>query len=297
MSDKKAMESDEESPPSPPPPNVPPPCLPPPLPARPKKNIPQPPLPHTNMLENTSEEAHFDLENEGDGEDEISAQMTASYSEISFKSGLSPDTEMPISLGLDQIESISIREHVRPRPMTLICDRSINSTKPLGPLDLEGTVHIEGNMTHFVAEDLEYKIKLSSPVTKKGDTPPLPGHSRSGTPNTLYRQILAPQFMQVDYVLLSDLECEAQRLATSIDNLTENLCGILHSISSITADNVDVYKDAVSKMSDAMDSNIKSMYTIMAKAEEVTQAMKSVQAHSIQVKEIRRLVDLFESYL
>lgn len=38
----------------------------------------------------------------------------------------------------------------------------------LGPLDLEGTVHIEGNMTHFVTEDLEYKIKLSSPVTKKG---------------------------------------------------------------------------------------------------------------------------------
>lgn len=84
------------------------------------------------MLENASEETHFDLENEGDGEDEISAQMTASYSEISFKSGLSPDTEMPISLGLDQIDSISIREHVRPRPMTLTCDRSINSTKPLG---------------------------------------------------------------------------------------------------------------------------------------------------------------------
>lgn len=39
--------------------------------------------------------------------------------------------------------------------------------------------------------------------------------------------------MQIDYVLLSDLECEAQRLATSIDNLTENLCGILHSVSEI----------------------------------------------------------------
>lgn len=33
MSDKKATESDEESPPSPPPPSVPPPSLPPPLPA------------------------------------------------------------------------------------------------------------------------------------------------------------------------------------------------------------------------------------------------------------------------
>lgn len=31
-------------------------------------------------------------------------------------------------------------------------------------------------------------------------------------------------------------------------------------ISSITADNVDVYKNAVSKMSDAMDANIKVNY-------------------------------------
>lgn len=84
------------------------------------------------MLENASDEVGFDMENEQDGEDEISQQMTASYSEISFKSGLSPDSEMPLSLGLDQIESMSIRDHVRQRPMTLTCDRSINSTKPLG---------------------------------------------------------------------------------------------------------------------------------------------------------------------
>jgi methyl-accepting chemotaxis protein len=102
---------------------------------------------------------------------------------------------------------------------------------------------------------------------------------------------------QLDSGLLNDLECEAQKMATSIDNLTENLCGILHSISSITADNVDVYKNAVSKMSDAMDSNIKSMYTMMAKTEEVTQAMKSVQTHATRIKEIKRLVDLFESYV
>lgn len=71
-------------------------------------------------------------------------------------------------------------------------------------------------------------------------------------------------------------------------------------ISSITADNVDVYKNAVSKMSDAMDLNIKviiliflmlflcklqfqSMYTMMAKTEEVTQAMKTVQNHAARM--------------
>lgn len=51
-------------------------------------------------------------------------------------------------------------------------------------------------------------------------------------------------------------------------------------MSSITADNVDIYKDAVSKMSDAMDLNIKGMYTIIAKAEEVSHTMKNVQYHA-----------------
>lgn len=95
-----------------------------------------------------------------DGDDEISQQMTASYSEISFKSGQSPD-DMLASLSL---ETIPIEEHIMQRPVTLSCGRN----RPLGPLNLEGTIHVEGNMTHFVTEDLEYKIKLSSPVAKKG---------------------------------------------------------------------------------------------------------------------------------
>lgn len=37
------------------------------------------------------------------------------------------------------------------------------------PYNLEGTVSIDGNnMTNYVAENLEYKIKLSSPSTKLG---------------------------------------------------------------------------------------------------------------------------------
>lgn len=90
--------------------------------------------------------------------------MTASYSEISFKSGVSPENEAPLSLTSDPMP---LAEHLQ-RPVTLSYDKNIPSCKSLRPLNLEGTVHVEGNMTHFVAEDLEYKIKLSSPVTKKG---------------------------------------------------------------------------------------------------------------------------------
>ncbi|XP_018580250.1 BLOC-1-related complex subunit 6 isoform X2 [Anoplophora glabripennis] len=239
------MDSDEHSTPSPPPPTEPAPKLPPPLPARPSKPTSQP-----------KPEDHFDADPDID-DDDISQQMTQSYSEISFKSGHSPENEVSLPLSLD---ASPLLEHIRQRPMTLPCEKNLPSSKPLAPLTLEGTVHVEGNMTHFVTEDLEHKIRLSSPVSKK-DAPTGGSSSRICTPSPLYRQLLVPQ------------------------------------ISSITADNVDVYKNAVSKMSDAMDSNIKSMYTMMAKAEEVTQSMKIVEGHAIRIKEIKRLVDLFESFI
>lgn len=34
---------------------------------------------------------------------------------------------------------------------------------------LDGTVSVDGSMTSFVAENLEYKIKLASPVLRKGN--------------------------------------------------------------------------------------------------------------------------------
>lgn len=284
------MDSEDSRGPSPPPPIEPPPSLPPPLPARPKKHPADPKVenlePVQAALQNTKIDEPLDLE-----DDEISQHMTQSYSEISFKSGLSPETENHDSPVLD-LDSVEVDEQFSKRPVTLSYEQ--RSDKPLRPLNLDGTVHVEGNMTHFVAEDLETKIKLSSPVTKKNDTPT---SSRSGTPSTLYRQLLDPQLGQIDMALINDLECEAHRMATSVDNLIENLSGILHSISSITADNVDIYKNAVSKMSDAMDGNIKSMYTMMAKAEEITQNMKGVEAQSVKIKEIKKLVDLFESFV
>lgn len=100
----------------------------------------------------------------GDLDEDMSGQMTASYSEISFRS--EPDNDIASAI---LSEGIPVIDKMRVRPVTL----PYEVTKPkghLGPLNLEGTVHVEGNMMHFVAEDLEYKIKLSSPNTKKGGT-------------------------------------------------------------------------------------------------------------------------------
>lgn len=140
-------------------------------------------------------------------------------------------------------------------------------------------------MKHFVANDLEYKIKVSSPV---GSTQPF---------GNLPKQFSSSLPPQLDSNVLNDLEIEAQYLAANIDNLTENLANLLHSISSISADNVEVYKNSVTKLTDTIDSNIKSMYSIIAKSEEISKSMNKAEAMASRIREIRRLVDMFEATL
>lgn len=178
------------------------------------------------------------------------------------------------------------------RPATLVCDKSF-------PYDLEGTVRREGDMTHFVAENLEYKIKLSSPVTKQMNHQNF--SSKNSTPSTstsiLQKHFLQSQLAQIDSSVLSDIEIDAQYLAASVDNLTENLYNLLHSVSSITADNVEIHKNSVNKLTDSMDSNIKCMYTIMAKTEEISKSMKPTEQLALRIREIKRLVDMLENSL
>lgn len=165
-------------------------------------------------------------------------------------------------------------------------------------------------MTHFVADNLEYKIKIASPVSKI-ELPEFSGSQSSAASGQLPADsaaaiVLQRQFLtampQIDANVLNDIEIEAQYLAANIDNITENLCNLLHSvsvsnaskpswleeigifsqklfqqISSIAADNVETYKSAVNKLTDCMDANIKTMYTIMAKTEEIAKSLKSTE--------------------
>ncbi|KAJ1521552.1 hypothetical protein ONE63_003209 [Megalurothrips usitatus] len=204
--------------------------------------------------------------------------MTASYSEISMDSLQSPSIDW---LPPDVEDNLQ-------RPDRL----ELRGTEADFLENLEGTVTREGNLVHFVAEDLEAKIRLSSP--KVGDAPPFTG-STSSTP-CLYRQALtAPQLSPIDPHILNDLENEARRIATSVDTLTESLAGILRSISALTVDCVEIYRDAVCKTCDAVDSNIKAMYQLMAKCEELSKTMKPIYKLGDDIKEVKRLLDTLES--
>uniref|UniRef100_A0A182SJB8 BLOC-1-related complex subunit 6 C-terminal helix domain-containing protein n=1 Tax=Anopheles maculatus TaxID=74869 RepID=A0A182SJB8_9DIPT len=280
-----------------------------------------------------------DADGENMGE-EVPSAMTESYSEIAYTHNLfagaaAEETDGGASNGNqpDGSSSSSSSSQTKKRPDSLVCD----GRKASFPYNLEGTVRVDGNMTHFVAENLEYKIKLASPVTvtrkdscnlssSRQSTPSaatgglsgmsfapgtsgganlsLPGSSSGlyGRGSTAYGSGFtaanagtAPS--SVDPNVLNEIEREAQALAASVDNLSESLCSVLHSISSITADNVEIYKNSVTKLTDCMDGNIKCMYTIMAKAEEISKTIKPAEALALRIREIKRLVDMLESNL
>lgn len=123
-------------------------------------------------------------------------------------------------------------------------------------------------MRHYVAKNLTDELRLQNlQCDAEGEQNPI---------DVNVSNLLVEEFNAIEKInenILNDLEIETQYLATSVDNLFENLCNLLHSISSITADTVEVYRNSVNKLTDSMDANIKSMYTIMAKTEEITKSM------------------------
>lgn len=174
---------------------------------------------------------------------------------------------------------------------------SISSSSDLegvysGLQGLQGLILREGDMVSFVAEDLQEQIRRSSPITRCGDTPSFPG-SRSSTPS-LYKQAVTPQVVPIDPTVLVDVESQARIIAASVDTILENLTGTLHSMSSLTVDCMESYHESVCKTCDSMDGNIKAMYQLMAKIEELGNMMRPVHRLSSQIKDIKRLLDLLE---
>lgn len=207
--------------------------------------------------------------------------MSTSYSEIA-------DTTVQNYEKMDVGDDMLDDEEERNRPDSLYCKFQEFASKLIIRFFFYFIVTVDdNNMKHYIAEDLEYKIKISSPASSSAQANQ---QSFSNLPKQLSNS-LPPQ---LDSNVLSDIEIEAQYLAANVDSLTENLQNLLHSISAITSDNVEVYKSSVIKLTDTIDSNIKQMYSLIAKSEEIFKLNKAEQL-SVRIKEIRRLVDMFEA--
>jgi len=252
--------------------------------------------------------------NELEDSDDQMNELIGSYREISMDEGTQDDNDTDNEVS--NLSPDSAAEEDGKRPNTLFLPKSWNATPDAGSSDkanamyvgsedsksddmnleeilscLQGLVLRDGDMVSFVAENLQEKIKMASPVLKKEDGS---SSSRSGSPS-LYRQSFTPLLPPVDSAAIQQLELHCQKVASMLDTTAENLTGTLHSISSLAVDCLDTYKDGVCRTCDSMDANIKSMYQLMAKCEEMSYSMRPIFKLQNQIKEISRLVDIMEN--
>jgi len=148
-----------------------------------------------------------------------------------------------------------------------------------------------GNATQYltsklVADSLMWQQTFRNDSPSPEEVPPKP--TESTPPSTS---------LTADPLMIEDIERQARRLATDVDNVTENLACILQSISALTVETVETYRDGVCKTCDAVDDNIKGMYQLMAKWEELNKSMGPAYKLSTELKEIKRLLDVYEATL
>jgi len=101
----------------------------------------------------------------------------------------------------------------------------------------------------------------------------------------------------LDPTAIDDIEKHARYLAACVDSMVENLSGVLQSASALTVETLEIHRDGALKTCDQADNNIKSMYQLMAKVEELNKSMGIAYRIGEDVKEIRRLVELYETLL
>ena len=94
---------------------------------------------------------------------------------------------------------------------------------------------------------------------------------------------------------LLEIEADALKIAASVDSLAEQLSEILHGISALTVDCLRTYRDSVCKTCDSIDLNIKSMYQLMAKCEELSSSMAPITHLARQIHNINHLLDLIDA--
>uniref|UniRef100_A0A8C2EKV8 Si:dkey-72l14.4 n=1 Tax=Cyprinus carpio TaxID=7962 RepID=A0A8C2EKV8_CYPCA len=156
-------------------------------------------------------------------------------------------------------------------------------------LELEGTVSHDGDLTHFIAKNLEQKIKMSLRPSLDTDSdcsgPVVRGHG------SLRRPADIPP---IDPSVLEDLHKHTQDVAQSVELMLRSLNGTIQNMTALSVGYIQTYRDSVDSLGESVDMSIKGMYTLMARCEELDRSMQPIHALAAQIRDIKRTLDALE---
>lgn len=156
-------------------------------------------------------------------------------------------------------------------------------------LELEGTVSHEGDLTHFTANNLQLRIRLSA---LHGALQGLDADNSIRSPGLQRHKADIPP---IDPDVLKDLERLTQDVAHKVDQMMKSLNCTIQNMTALSVGYIQTYRDSVDSLGESVDMSIKGMYTLMARCEELDRSMQPIHSLAKQIREIKRTLDVFES--
>ncbi|RXM93501.1 hypothetical protein EOD39_19007 [Acipenser ruthenus] len=114
-------------------------------------------------------------------------------------------------------------------------------------LELEGTVSHDGDLTHFVANNLQQKIKMSSRQSLDSDS--------SVRSRGSQRKLV--DIPPIDPAVLQDLERHTQDVAQSVELMMRSLSGTVQNMTALSVGCIQTYRDSVDSLGESVDMSIK----------------------------------------
>ena len=113
--------------------------------------------------------------------------------------------------------------------------------------------------------------------------------------HTQTQQTLKSHIASVDPMVLPEIEEQAKIASKSIDRLMKFLAKELTEGTKATVDIVSVYDGTIDHVHAEVEQNIKAMYGLIAKCEELDRKMKPINELASQVRNIRETLDQLEN--
>uniref|UniRef100_A0A1I7W192 BORCS6 domain-containing protein n=1 Tax=Loa loa TaxID=7209 RepID=A0A1I7W192_LOALO len=165
-------------------------------------------------------------------------------------------------------------------------DRPIESRNPEIEMQTATSSSTIADQQHtFVVENLERRIRDS-----------IKQNSMPSDESQTSLQSISSSFVP-DPEIIASLESCANTISTNLNVVLHDLRGSLKGMSELTVQATECFADAISASCNSVDATIKNTYALLAKVEEVNEAMAGIRKLSQQVKDIKSIVDLFEIQL
>ncbi|XP_023691082.1 BLOC-1-related complex subunit 6 isoform X1 [Paramormyrops kingsleyae] len=164
-------------------------------------------------------------------------------------------------------------------------------------LELEGTVSHDGDLTHFIASNLEHKIKMSHRLEPDSDSHCAVQNQAPSEHAAPSRSCLRPppDIPPIDPNVLLDLQRQTQAVAQSLDLMMRGLSGTVQNMTALSVGYIQTYRDSVDSVGESVDMSIKGMYTLMARCEELDRSMQPIHQLAKQIRDIKTMLDTLEA--